>query len=95
LTIAVAALLLASAGMAQAQDVYPRVYTAEDCTEMMSQLDQSVANTRLPPGTGIYNSVAAKRARAEQACARGDFATGARTLRAALDEIITARMSVQ
>ncbi len=87
--MAAALLALPVAALAQAESVYPRVYTAQDCQDLLGQLADSMRNSNLD-GTAAA-SIQSRQARAERACNSGQYAAGTRQLRDLLDEVIASR----
>ena len=83
------ALLLSSTAVLAAESVYPRVYTAEDCQLLNSQIEDSIRFSNI--NSGALSTVEAQRARANMACSGGQYAAGTRQLRDVLDEVIAAR----
>ena len=87
--MAAAALLVSTTAVMAAESVYPRVYTADDCMLLNSQIDDSIRFSNV--NSGLLSNVQMQRARANMACSGGQYAVGTRQLRDVLDEIIAAR----
>ncbi len=92
LAAALAAMVMGGAGTlpaAAAESVSPRVYTAQDCQDLLGQLADSMRNTNLDAATAA--SIQQQQARAERSCNSGQYAAGTRQLRDLLDRVIAAR----
>ncbi|MFO1057072.1 MAG: hypothetical protein U1E53_08910 [Dongiaceae bacterium] len=88
---AMAAILLAvpAAMAAEGEAVYPRVYTAEDCRDLLAQLAESMRSSNLD--AAVATSIQGREASAERACNSGNYAAGTRQLRDLVDEVIASR----
>ena len=83
------ALLTASTAAMAAETSVPRAYSAEDCQDLNSQIDDSLKFSTVDGPT--MGTIQAQRARADRACNSGQYGAGTRQLRDILDEVIATR----
>ena len=90
LILLTAAGIVAAAASAHAVETpVPRAYSAQDCQELNSQIDDSIRFSK--GGGGLMPAIQAERDRANRACNSGQYGAGTRQLRDILDQVIAAR----